>query len=73
MAQLFVSPNGGDGWKVKNTENTRASGIYDTKAEAVKAAIEIAKNQELELTIQNRDGKISEKNSYGNDPKSIIG
>ena len=72
MGQLFVSPTD-KGWKVKNTDNSKASGLYDTKAEAKAAATAIAKNQGLELVIQNLDGTISEKNSFGNDPKGIKG
>lgn len=72
MGKIFVSPFGSS-WKVKNPENSRASGIFDTKAEARAVAIEIAKNQGLELIIQNTNGKIGEKNSYGNDPKETRG
>ncbi len=32
------------------------------------AAREIARNQESELIIQGRDGKIRDRDSYGNDP-----
>lgn len=70
--QIFVSPDGED-WKVKVVGNQKASAILDTKAEAVERAIEIAKNQHLELLVQNLDGKIGWKNSYGNDPRNIKG
>ncbi len=65
--QIFVSPNGGD-WKVKVVDNQKASAICDTKAEAVERAREIAKNQHLELLVQNLNGTIGWRNSYGNDP-----
>lgn len=58
----------GDGWKVKSDGASRASKLTDTKAEAVKAAIQQAKNQKAELIIQGKDGKIQSKDSYGNDP-----
>ncbi len=70
--QIFVSPNG-ENWKAKVVGNQKASAICDTKAEAVEKAREIAKNQHLELLVQNLDGTISWKNSYGNDPKNIKG
>lgn len=70
--QIFVSPNGED-WKVKIIGNQKASAILDTKAEAVERAIEIAKNQGLELFVQNLDGKIGWKNSYGNDSRKSLG
>lgn len=65
--QIFVSPDGED-WKVKVVGNQKASALCDTKAEAVERATEIAKNQHLELLVQNRDGVIGWRNSYGNDP-----
>lgn len=65
--QIFVSPNGED-WRVKVVGNQKASAICDTKAEAVERAKEIAQNQRLELLVQNLDGTIGWRNSYGNDP-----
>lgn len=38
------------------------------KSEAVAAGREIARGQRVEHTIHRKDGRISEKNSYGNDP-----
>jgi len=46
----------------------KKTAIKDTKAEAIERAGKIAKNQKSELVIHNRDGKISDKDSYGNDP-----
>ncbi len=66
--QIRVSPNGDDGWKVKQPDNSKASAIADTKAEAIQIAEQIAKNQWLETKIQNRDGRISGGNSYWKDP-----
>ena len=40
----------------------------DTQAEAIQRAREIARNQESELFIHGRNGKIRERDSYGNDP-----
>ena len=70
--QIFVSPDDGD-WKIKVVGNQKSSGIYDKKAEAVEHAKEIAKNQRLELIVQNRDGVIGWRNSYGNDPRESKG
>ncbi len=70
--QIFVSPNESD-WKVKTVGNQRASAICDTKAEAVKRAREIAINQHLEMLVQNRNGEIGWRNSYGGDPKESKG
>lgn len=70
--QVFVSPLDGD-WKVKVVGNDRASAVLDNKAEAVERAIEIAKNQRAELLVQNLDGTIGWRNSYGNDPRKSKG
>lgn len=70
--QVFVSPDGDD-WKVKVVGNEKASAILDTKAQAVERGIEIAKNQNAELLVQNLDGTIGWRNSYGNDPRKSKG
>lgn len=70
--KIIVSPNNGD-WKVKNPDNQRASGIYNTKAEAIKEATRFAKSDKAELIVQNLDGTIGLKNSFGNDPRKIKG
>ncbi len=62
-----VVPNGGK-WSVRKTGASRASGTYGTQAEAVAQAKKIAQNQKTELYIHGRDGRIRERNSYGNDP-----
>jgi len=55
-------------WKVQRGGADRAAGRYDTKAEAVKAAREISRNQGSELKIHNMDGRIAQSDSHGNDP-----
>ena len=57
-----------DGWAVKKAGASRATIVTETQQEAITKAVEIAKNQETELMIHDRDGKIREKSSYGNDP-----
>lgn len=57
-----------DGWAIKKEGNSRASGVYDTQQEASQRAREIARREHSELFIHGEDGKIRERNSYGNDP-----
>ncbi len=57
-----------DGWAVKGEGNEKATKVVDTQKEAIEIAREIAKNQESELVIHGKDGKIRDKDSYGNDP-----
>jgi len=57
-----------DGWGVRGEGNSKLTLKTDTKAEALKLGTSIAKNQQSELTILKKDGKIQNKNSFGNDP-----
>ena len=57
-----------DGWGVRGEGNDRLTSIHDTQAEAEAAAREIAINQRSEVVIHRPDGRIRDKNSYGNDP-----
>ena len=56
------------GWGIKQSGGQRSSGHFNTKNDAVDRARTISQNQTTELTIYNKDGKISEKDSHGNDP-----
>ena len=62
-----VLPSGGK-WRVVRSGASRASGMYETQHEAVEKARELARNQETELYIHGRDGRIRERSSYGRDP-----
>lgn len=57
-----------DGWAVRGAGNEKVTRITQTQQEAIKVAGEIAKNQESELFIHGRNGKIRERDSFGNDP-----
>jgi len=58
----------GDGWANRRAGSDRVSRVYRTKQEAQQAGRETARRQSTEHIIHNRDGRISERNSYGNDP-----
>lgn len=55
-------------WAVKKEENKRASGLYDTQREAIKDGQPIAKKEKSDLIIHDRENKIRDRDSYGNDP-----
>ena len=63
-----VVSRGGNGWAVIKNNSNRASGLYNAKQEAINAGRQISINQNTELVIHNRDGKISGSDSHGNDP-----
>lgn len=57
-----------DGWAVKGAGSSKASSVEKTQEKAINEAIKIAKNQKSDVVIHGRDGKIRDKDSYGNDP-----
>ena len=57
-----------DGWAVLGEGNSRDTARTDTQRQAIERVREIAINQGSEVVVHGRDGKIREKNSYGNDP-----
>ena len=63
-----VTPHPDGGWQVKGAGNSKATIRTNTQAEAVAVAREIARNQESELIIHGMNGRIRERDSYGNDP-----
>jgi len=63
---VVPDPNGG--WNIKKGGSKRISGHFDTQKEAIDKAREISRNQNTELYIHRRDGRIQEKDSHGNDP-----
>lgn len=56
-------------WQAKDREKNKTLVECETKADALKEAMKIAKKLHAELVIHNKDGKISDRRSYGNDPK----
>ena len=63
-----VTPHKEGGWQVKGENNKRATVRTDTQAKAIQIAREIARNQESELFIHGKKGRIRERDSYGNYP-----
>lgn len=58
----------GSGWSVKRAGASRASRTFDTQSEAISYGKTVAKNSKSELVIHGTNGRIRERNSYGNDP-----
>lgn len=63
-----VYNNSEGGWDVKRDNAKRISGHYDTKREATDAARRFSTNANTELIIHNKNGRISQMDSHGNDP-----
>ncbi|MGD9994030.1 MAG: DUF2188 domain-containing protein [Salinivirgaceae bacterium] len=58
----------GDEWAVKKENSSRASRVVKTQKEAIELGKAQAKKESSELLIHGKNGKIRERNSYGNDP-----
>ncbi|RUT72935.1 DUF2188 domain-containing protein [Ancylomarina longa] len=56
------------GWAVRTEGKKSAAKCTRTQAEAIKVGRQMAKNNQSELVVHGEDGKIRQKNSYGNDP-----
>jgi hypothetical protein len=61
-----------DGW-VNEAGGQTIGGQHQTKDAAVSAGRDAARERKVEHVIHKEDGTIGEKNSYGNDPRSIPG
>lgn len=63
-----VVPRHEGGWSVKKEGASRASRVFDNQADAIKYAKDQAKQDHSELFVHGQDGRIRERDSYGNDP-----
>ncbi|QSZ58185.1 DUF2188 domain-containing protein [Rhizobium sp. ZX09] len=57
-----------DGWAVKGAGAERATRVVETQREAIDIARGIVQNQATEMLVHGENGRIRERNSYGNDP-----
>ncbi|MGE0095131.1 MAG: DUF2188 domain-containing protein [Alphaproteobacteria bacterium] len=57
-----------EGWAVKSEGSQRASSLHRTQQQAIEQAREVAQNQKSELFVHGKDGRIRERDSFGNDP-----
>jgi hypothetical protein len=57
-----------DKWAVKGEGNSKNTTITQTQLEAINIARTIARKEQSELIIHGKDGRIRQKDSYGNDP-----
>lgn len=62
-----VVPHDGS-WAVRKPGSDRVSSTHRTQQAAINKAIQGAKSDKSEVVIHGRDGKIRDKDSYGNDP-----
>lgn len=63
-----VTPRPDGNWQVKGEGNIKATRVTPTQKEGISIAREVSRNQESELLIHSRDGRIRARDSHGNDP-----
>jgi hypothetical protein len=56
------------GWDSKKGGSPKAIKHFDRKEDAIDFTRKISQNQNSELVIHGRDGKIQKSDSHGNDP-----
>ena len=71
-ANVWTIPHEG-GWPNKREGAKRVSRRFKTKAEAQAAGRKTAMRDKVEHLVQTGDGKVGERNSYGNDPRRFTG
>ncbi len=62
-----------EGWQVKREGGERATAVYATQAEAWDRARDLARGTRGEAYLCGEDGRIRERNTYGEDPESSKG
>ena len=62
-----VVPTSNGKWGVRGEGNSKLTKITSTQNKAIEKAREIAKNQRSEVVIHGENGKIQDRDSYGND------
>lgn len=61
-----------DGWAVRRENCQRVSSTHKTQSEAIEAGKRIAQRERSDLFIHRPNGKIRDRDSYGNDPNPPV-
>ena len=70
---VHVVPAQGGGWTVKKTGIARIARTFDSKHEALAFARQKAALSTSTLIVHNKDGRIVERHSHGENPKRSPG
>ncbi|MCB1298395.1 MAG: DUF2188 domain-containing protein [Microthrixaceae bacterium] len=60
-------------WRNRIEGDQILEGSFETKAEAVDAGRELARSRQVEHIIRKENGQISDRSTYGEDPRDIRG
>lgn len=72
-AAVITGPHPRGGWQNKIADSTRAAHVHPTKEAAEAKGRSMARSRKVEHIIQDQNGRIQERNSYGNDPAGRAG
>lgn len=64
----WAGPRGQDGWGVKPEGSHNDIAKFSTQAQAWNFAQQLGRMTHSEAFLQGRNGRIRERNTYGNDP-----
>ncbi len=65
---FHVVPHDDKGWAVRKEGSKKVSSTHTTQDDAIQQGKEWAQKDQAELVIHRKDGRIRDKDSYGNDP-----
>jgi hypothetical protein len=68
MAKNLHVVQHGKMWEVKAEKISQPVSRHQTQTTAIAKATAIGKKEHVEIIIHGRDGRIRERNSFGNDP-----
>lgn len=60
-------------WAVEEEGKSDKPMFFPTKEEAVESGRQLAEEKQVELLVHRADGAITERDSYGNDPRDVPG
>jgi hypothetical protein len=63
---VVSNPKGG--WDIKRGGSEKSTKHFDNKKNAIDAGRLISQNQKTEFVVHDKNGKISQSDSHGNDP-----
>lgn len=69
----WTTPSTDGSWRVVREGAERATSVHETQTAAWKETQERARETKGEAYLQNREGQIRERNTYGPDPRKTKG
>jgi hypothetical protein len=70
---IEVEPRSDGRWARQKQGTRRASSLHTSQAAAIKAGRAQARREHTELIVKGEDGRVRERESFGNDPRSKKG